>query len=172
MADKKDEREESSLHHLNNSWGKIAGVFSALAVVSTALVNLFEWEYHIVFAILGGSGLILLIVGLMMDRSAKRQIAHDKLQDAEVDEVKKALAEIKDLQLEMRRDLLRIQFNQALWHSSDDVDTIMKIANVYFTPPISGDWVMTSAFVKWAKDHDVEIPPQIQHCINNSHKEN
>lgn len=168
--DKKDEREESSLHHLNNSWGKIAGVFSALAVISTALVNLFEWEYHLVFAILGGSGLILLIVGLMMDRNAKRQIAHDKLQDAEVDEVKKSLEEIKASLLHIRKDSVRIQFNQMLWHDRDNVETGLKLAYTYFVE-LKGDWYMTSKFLEWAKEKGVEVPPQIQHCINETHKE-
>ena len=171
MADKKDEREESSLVHLSNSWGKIAAAFVATASIATFLSNVFSWEYHVTLAACGFAGIILLFMGIMLDRSAKRQIKHDKEQDAELSKVETSLDEIKDNLIEMRRDLLRIQFNQAIWHSGNDVETIMKIANVYFTPPISGDWVMTSAFVKWAKDHDVEIPPQIQHCINEAHKE-
>jgi hypothetical protein len=42
----------------------------------------------------------------------------------------------------------------------DNVDTIFKLAEAYFVG-LQGDWYMTNEFVKWAKNHNIVIPPNI-----------
>lgn len=174
--DKKDEREESSLHHLNNSWGKIAGVFSALAIISTALVNLFEWEYHIVFAILGGSGLILLIVGLMMDRNAKRQIAHDKEQDAKIEKIytdmDKRMSKLETITMESYRSAIRSEMNSMMRHYPSEHATIIKYAERYFRT-LHANWTETDLFMAWVKREEeagrpVHVPRDLLKIINES----
>lgn len=61
-------------------------------------------------------------------------------------------AEVKDVQLAETR----LQLLVALNTTPDDEKTILDIARVYFIE-LKGDWYMTPKFIKWAKEHNIDI---------------
>lgn len=67
-------------------------------------------------------------------------------------EIKKLKEIINDLVLDSKRTQLLILIN----HSPDDVESIMKVAHIYFVE-LDGDWYMSKVFVDWAKEKNIDV---------------
>lgn len=70
---------------------------------------------------------------------------------------------------EIRLDTTRTQLYVKTEHDSHNHDTILKIAHRYFCE-LSGDWVATVDFCKWADDEGVKIPQPILEAIARNEK--
>lgn len=75
--------------------------------------------------------------------------------------LRKDISEIKNLVLENGKSTLRIEINEEMLQDPHNHDTILKMAEKYFTPPMNGDWYMTNRFLDWAEKEKVHLPPSL-----------
>ncbi len=59
---------------------------------------------------------------------------------------------VKDIRL----DTVRLQLDGLMAHDSDNVESILSVAKVYFLD-MDGDWYMTEKFKRWGREHDVDL---------------
>ena len=78
-----------------------------------------------------------------------------------VSEIRKDTAEIKNLIMENQKSTLRLEINAEMNQNPHNQDTILKMAEKYFSPPLSGDWYMTNRFLDWAEREHVHLPPSL-----------
>lgn len=78
-----------------------------------------------------------------------------------VSEIRKDTAEIKNLIMENQKSTLRLEINSEMSQNPENHDTILKMAEKYFSPPLSGDWYMTNRFLDWAEREHVHLPPSL-----------
>lgn len=78
-----------------------------------------------------------------------------------VSEIRKDTAEIKNLIMENQKSTLRLEINAEMNQNPHNHDTILKMAEKYFSPPLSGDWYMTNRFLDWAEREKVHLPPSL-----------
>lgn len=57
---------------------------------------------------------------------------------------------------DIREDTIRLQLDNLINNDSDNIESILKVAKVYFID-MNGDWYMTEKFKKWGKEHDVDL---------------
>lgn len=175
-------------------WGRIAGVLSAVGIIATFIVKVFNTSPELTYSVFAGLGIVLLLISFYVDKQASYTYSEIKsvekvcredfskaMQEQKnmQDEYKKDSDEriesfresVKDLIIttkETRRDTLRIQLLMILTHQPENVDTILKLAEDYFVN-LHGDWYMTSEFNKWAKAHNITIPTYISTAIQETH---
>lgn len=70
---------------------------------------------------------------------------------------KESIAVIQTQLQEIRKDTLRLQLLNLMQHDPHNKDTILTVAEEYFSK-MNGNWYMGSSFSKWAKENNVEIP--------------
>lgn len=78
-----------------------------------------------------------------------------------VADLKNDVSEIKKMILENRKSTLRIEINEEMLRNPHNQDTILKMAERYFSPPMKGDWYMTNRFLDWAEKEKVHLPPSL-----------
>ena len=66
------------------------------------------------------------------------------------------IASVEDTLNSIRQDTTRLQLDNLINNDSDNIESILKVAKVYFID-MHGDWYMTEKFKKWGKDHDVDL---------------
>ena len=66
------------------------------------------------------------------------------------------IASVEDTLNSIRQDTTRLQLDNLINNDSDNIESILKVAKVYFID-MNGDWYMTEKFKKWGKDHDVDL---------------
>lgn len=57
---------------------------------------------------------------------------------------------------DIRLDTVRLQLDGLIAHDSNNVESILSVAKVYFLD-MNGDWYMTEKFKKWGREHDVDL---------------
>lgn len=57
---------------------------------------------------------------------------------------------------DIRLDTVRLQLDGLIAHDSNNVESILSVAKVYFID-MKGDWYMTEKFKKWGREHDVDL---------------
>lgn len=57
---------------------------------------------------------------------------------------------------DIRQDTVRLQLDNLINNDSDNVESILTVAKVYFID-MNGDWYMTEKFKKWGREHDVDL---------------
>lgn len=57
---------------------------------------------------------------------------------------------------DIRQDTVRLQLDNLINNDSDNIESILNVAKVYFID-MKGDWYMTEKFKKWGKEHDVDL---------------
>lgn len=75
--------------------------------------------------------------------------------------LRKDISEIKNLVLENGKSTLRIEINEEMIQNPHNQDTILKMAERYFSPPMKGDWYMTNRFLDWVEKEHVHLPPSL-----------
>lgn len=165
---------------ISKYWKRIAAVIAAIGVLSTFIINVFNAPTDKVLIITAGTGIILLLISFYVDKQTQyireeiqmhKKDTEDKLtthtQESKkvIDNINDSLKELKDLSKDTRKDTLRIQLLMVIRDNPDNIDTILKLAETYFVK-LRGDWYMTNEFNKWAKAHNVELPPDIFRVVN------
>lgn len=180
---------------ISKVWSRIAGVIGAIGIVSTFIVKVFNTRPEITYSLFGCLGALLLIISFYVDKQI--EYTHQKIvtseqkaradfqkimleardqtlgmkadSDKKINDLTDNLSTILDLAQETRRDTVRIQLIMVLKHQPENIDTILKLAEVYFVE-LHGDWFMTSEFINWAKAHNVAVPTNIYQAIDDNHK--
>lgn len=57
---------------------------------------------------------------------------------------------------DIREDTVRLQLDNLINGDSDNIESILTVAKVYFID-MNGDWYMTEKFKKWGREHDVDL---------------
>jgi len=192
-----DEKIKTPWNDIKTIWARVAGVLAAVGVSATFVVKVLNTSPELTYSIFAFLGIVLLLVSFYVDKQAKYTHAeiikyeHKAREDftkalQETREIVKQNKEDSDKRIDMfkddvkflienaqetRKDTLRIQLLMILEQQPENIDTILKLAETYFVS-LHGDWYMTSEFNKWAKAHDIIVPPHIYQAIDENHKEN
>lgn len=57
---------------------------------------------------------------------------------------------------DIRQDTVRLQLDNLINGDSDNIESILNVAKVYFMD-MQGDWYMTEKFKRWGREHDVDL---------------
>lgn len=57
---------------------------------------------------------------------------------------------------DIRQDTVRLQLDNLINGDSNNIESILTIAKVYFID-MKGDWYMTEKFKRWGREHDVDL---------------
>lgn len=57
---------------------------------------------------------------------------------------------------DIRQDTVRLQLDNLINGDSDNIESILNVAKVYFID-MQGDWYMTEKFKRWGREHDVDL---------------
>ena len=165
---------------ISKYWKRIAAVIAAVGVISTFIINVFNAPTDKVLIITAGTGIILLLISFYVDKQtqySREEITQAKKNNDEnlanhikdsnqiINGFTDTLSEIKKTGEDTRKDTLRIQLLMIMKDQPENTDTILRLAQTYFIK-LKGDWYMTSEFNKWAKAHDIELPPDIFRAVN------
>lgn len=66
------------------------------------------------------------------------------------------MANIEATVNDIRQDTVRLQLDNLINNDSENVESILTVAKVYFID-MNGDWYMTEKFKKWGREHDVDL---------------
>lgn len=194
--DKDDKQIKSVWTDIAKTWGRIAAVIAAIGVLATFITKVFNTSPELTYGLCAASGAILLIISFYVDRQTvythqeiveyeakarkdfieimqkARQQTLDMKDDSnnKIKQLTDGMDKVLKISEETRKDTVRIQLLMILKHQPDNIDTILKIAELYFVK-LHGDWYMTNVFTKWAKEHDVIIPNSIYQALDDdTHK--
>lgn len=146
----------------------IAGAIGFDAAVTGLLIAVFNVDPVKTTIATTATTIVALAIIWLIYRSEKRtQIdLHRHIQDSNDlrAELRECMTDNRKMMQEIRKDTLRIQLSQYIKDQPDNIDTILKLAETYFVK-LHGDWYMTSEFNKWAKSHDIVVPPIISGAI-------
>ena len=154
--------------------GYILGLIAFATGVATFLVQVWHFRFEPTVILVAAFSLLILAIGYLIHNSEKRQSKalqeHINTADAKVDAIQSTLNEIKDITLENQRTALRIEMGNEIKRRPENHDTIMRMAERYFTPiskgGLEGNWVMSDAFQNWVKAENqagrpVSVPPTL-----------
>lgn len=124
----------------------------------------------IVGIVLGSTGLFT-FVQYLINRKDKKHDAIKELKDELTNltdclrderdnqycDLKSEITELKSDLMECKLDTTRLQMLFIMEHNPDDTRKLMQVAEKYFAE-LDGDWYMSSYFVTYCKDHDIELP--------------
>lgn len=168
----KEEKRRTVWDDIASQWKKIAAVIAAIGVITTFIVNLFNTPADKTLICTSIGGFALLVLSWYVDKQAQYSKAdllrHEKDSQEIVSQLTSSLNELKAISFDTRKDTLRIQLSLYIKSDETNIDTILKIAETYFVI-LGGDWYMTNEFTKWAKKHDVIVPPSIFDAIKDNH---
>ena len=143
----------------------IVGAIAFDAAVTSLLVAVFSVDaVKTTIATTATTIVALAIIFLIYKSEARgRGELQKHIDDANslVSGIRKDTAEIKDLIMENQKSTLRLEINAEMNQNPHNQDTILKMAEKYFSPPLSGDWYMTNRFLDWAEREHVHLPPSL-----------
>ena len=164
-----NENKKSAWNDLKINWKILTGVLAGVGVLTNFVCELFKWPVEKVMPVFAIMGVMIIILSWYVDRQSKYN--HEELKEhidnsgkvfCEINNTLKGLTEVTN---DTRKDTLRIQLSMYIENQPDNIDTILKLAEVYFVQ-LGGDWYMTNEFMKWAKAHDVVVPISISNAVN------
>lgn len=186
---------KSAWGDISKVWSRIAAVIAAIGIIATFIIKIFHTNPELTYSVFAGLGMVILIISFYVDKQTEytyqtmkeyeqkaredftkiMQIAKQQTLDmkadsnAKINELTDNIKEVLELSKDTRRDTVRIQLIMMLKHQPENIDTILKLAELYFVT-LQGDWYMTSEFTNWAKNHNVIIPSHIYKAIDDNHK--
>lgn len=168
----KEENKQLAWNDLALNWKKLTAVIAGVGIITNFVCDIFNWPRDKVMPIFALMGVMIIILAWYVDRQAKYQREelkqHKQESDKIIREVNETLKGLQKVTSDTRKDTLRIQLSMYIRNQPENIDTILKLAEVYFVE-LAGDWYMTSEFMKWAKAHDVILPLNIAAVVNATH---
>ena len=145
------------------SW--VVGAIAFDAAVTSLLVAVFNVDAVKTTIATTATTIVALAIVFLIYRSEARsrrelQVHIDGSNNLE-SELRKDISEIKNLVLENGKSTLRIEINEEMIQNPHNQDTILKMAEKYFSPPMKGDWYMTNRFLDWVEKEHVHLPPSL-----------
>lgn len=143
----------------------ILGAIAFDAAVTSLLVTAFEVDAVKTTVATTATTIVALAIIFLIHRSEARSRnelqKHINESSKLVVEIRKDISEIKEMLLDNGKSTLRIEINEELLQNPHNHDTILKMAEKYFSPPMNGDWYMTNRFLDWAEKEGVHLPPSL-----------
>lgn len=143
----------------------ILGAIAFDAAVTSLLVAVFEVDMVKTTIATTATTMVALAIIFLIYKSEARTKAdlqsHIEASNKLATELRQDNAEIKDMILENGKSTLRIEINEEMLQNPHNHDTILKMAEKYFSPPMNGDWYMTNRFLDWAEKEHVHLPPSL-----------
>lgn len=145
-----------------------AWVIGAIAFdvsVTTLLVTVFSVDLVKTTIATAATTLVALAIIFLIYKSEGR--SRNELQNhindsnALVTDLRRDMSEIKKILMENGKSTLRIEINEEMLQNPHNQDTILKMAERYFSPPMKGDWYMTNRFLDWVEKEHVHLPPSL-----------
>lgn len=145
--------------------GWVIGAIAFDASVTTLLVTVFSVDLvKTTIATTATTIVALAIISLIYKsegRSRNELQKHIDDSNALVTDLKRDMSEIKKMLMENGKSTLRIEINEEMLQNPHNQDTILKMAERYFSPPMNGDWYMTNRFLDWVEKEHVHLPPSL-----------
>lgn len=143
----------------------VAGAIGFDATITALLVTVFNVDAVKTTIATTATTIVALVIIFLIYKSEARSRtelqAHIEDSNNLVSELRKDVSEIKKIVRENGKSTLRIEINEEMNQNPHNHDTILKMAEKYFTPPMSGDWYMTNRFLDWADKEKVHLPPTL-----------
>lgn len=160
----------SAIDDLNAGKGWIMGIIAFTGAVAGVSTTIFGWEVEKVTAVaLVAVGVVIglgFVIQRSENRSAQRLEAHIKESNTHAEGVNNSLNSIKDMLLESQRSTLRIELNNAIARTPENHDTILRMAERYFSPiekgGLEGNWYESSIVLDWAAEEGVKLPTSLR----------
>lgn len=143
----------------------VVGAIAFDATVTSLLVAVFEVDAVKTTIATTATTIVALAIIFLIYRSERR--TKDELQRHIVEsnkfikEFHSAIADIKEMILDNGKSTLRLEIKEEMTQNPHNHDTILKMAERYFSPPMNGDWYMTNKFLDWAEKEHVHLPPSL-----------
>lgn len=143
----------------------VVGAIAFDATVTSLLVAVFEVDAVKTTIATTATTIVALAIIFLIYRSERR--TKDELQkhindsNKLVSELRGDISDIKEMILDNGKSTLRIEINEEMSQNPHNHDTILKMAEKYFSPPMNGDWYMTNRFLDWAEKEHVHLPPSL-----------
>lgn len=145
--------------------GWVIGAIAFDATVTTLLVTIFGVDMVRTTIATTATTIVALAIIFLIYKSEARSRGelqkHIDDSNVLVADLKKDMSEIKKMILENGKSTLRIEINEEMLQNPHNQDTILKMAERYFSPPMKGDWYMTNRFLDWAEREKVHLPPSL-----------
>lgn len=145
--------------------GWIIGAVAFDATVTSLLVAVFDVDaVKTTIATTATTIVALAIIFLIYKSEARTKVElekHIEFSNERTAEFRQGIAEIKNMILDNGKTILRIEINDEMLRNPHNHDTILKMAERYFSPPMKGDWYMTNRFLDWAEKEHVHLPPSL-----------
>lgn len=143
----------------------VIGAIAFDAAVTTLLVTIFGVDTVKTTIATTATTIVALAIIFLIYKSEARSRGelqkHIDDSNVLVADLKKDMSEIKKMILENGKSTLRIEINEEMLQNPHNQDTILKMAERYFSPPMKGDWYMTNRFLDWAEKEKVHLPPSL-----------
>ena len=182
---------KSVWNDISKTWGRIAGVIAAVGVAATFVTKVLHTSPEMTYSIFAALGILLLVISFYVDKQTlylheeilhyegkarkdfteaihkDRELMMDIKKDTndKIKQINDNVDKLLTLSKETRKDTVRIQLLMLISHQPQNVDTILKLAEMYFVK-LKGDWYMTNEFGKWAKEHNVTVPANITKAMD------
>ena len=143
----------------------IIGAVAFDATVTSLLVTVFNVDAVKTTIATTATTIVALAIIFLIYKSEARTKAelkkHIEASNKLTQEIRRDISEIKSMILDNGKSTLRIEINEELLQNPHNHDTILKMAEKYFSPPMNGDWYMTNRFLDWAEKENVHLPPSL-----------
>ena len=145
--------------------GWIVGAIGFDTAVTTLLVTIFEVDaVKTTIATTATTIVALAIIYLIYRseaRSRKELQNHIEESNTLVENLRNDITEIKSMVRENGKSTLRLEINEEMLRNPHNHDTILKMGEKYFCPPMNGDWYMTNRFLDWVEKENIHLPPSL-----------
>lgn len=149
--------------NLKDMKGWVLGAIAFDAAVTSLLVTIFEVDMvKTTIATTATTVVALAIIFLIYKSEARTKTElkkHIEASNKLAEDLRSDNAEIKKMLLDNGKSTLRIEMNEEMSQNPQNHDTILKMAEKYFSPPMNGDWYMTNRFLDWVEKEHVHLPP-------------
>lgn len=143
----------------------IVGAIGFDAAVTTLLVTIFNVDaVKTTIATTATTVVALAIIYLIYRseaRSRKELQNHIEESNTLVEGLRSDITEIKSMLRENGKSTLRLEINEEMLRNPHNHDTILKMGEKYFCPPMNGDWYMTNRFLDWVEKENIHLPPSL-----------
>lgn len=143
----------------------IVGAIGLDATVTALLVTIFNVDaVKTTIATTATTVVALAIIYLIYRseaRSRKELQNHIEESNTLVEGLRSDITEIKSMLRENGKSTLRLEINEEMLRNPHNHDTILKMGEKYFCPPMNGDWYMTNRFLDWVEKENIHLPPSL-----------
>lgn len=145
--------------------GWVIGAIAFDAAVTTLLVTIFGVDMVKTTIATTATTIVALVIIFLIYKSEARSRSelqkHIDDSNRLVNGLRGDISDIKEMILENGKSTLRIEINEEMLQNPHNQDTILKMAERYFSPPMNGDWYMTNRFLDWVEKEHVHLPPSL-----------